>query len=535
MQCDPLYYPYPSRRNVVYARRGMVATSQPLAAQAGLDMLRRGGNAVDAAVAAAACLTVVEPVNNGIGGDAFAQVWADGRLYALNSSGPAPARLNLGLLRERGYDAVPERGALPVTVPGVPAAWAALAERFGRFPLAETLRPAMEYAEQGFPVSPITGELWAAAVEVFRAHGEEALRPWFDAFAPEGHAPAIGSLWRLPQQAETLARIAESKGRDFYDGSLAAGIDAFMRRVGGCLRGEDLATFAPRWVEPLCMEYRGYHVWELPPNGHGIVVLMALNILRHFNVADRDDPRSLHATVEAVKLAFADGLAQVADPAHMRVRVKDLLAADYGRERAGHIGKTALMPAPGRPHRGGTVYLAAADADGMMVSYIQSNYLGFGSGLVVPGTGIALNNRGACFSTEDGHPNCVAPGKLPYHTIIPGFLTKDGTPVGPFGMMGGYIQPQGHVMLISHMLDSGLNPQAALDAPRFRWKSGRIVEVEAGFPEHLAEALRRRGHDVRRGGVGDRDFGRGQIILRDAEGVLTGGTEPRTDGQIAAW
>ena len=532
---DPLFYPYASRRTVTYAARGMVATSQPLAAQAGLHILRKGGNAVDAAVATAACLTVVEPTCNGLGGDAFAQVWTQGKLYGLNASGPSPALLSLHELHRRGLAAMPQDGPLPVTVPGIPAAWAALNKRFGRLPLQEVLRPAIEYAEQGFAVAATTAELWQAAYAHYAACGNPAVRHWFAAFAPEDRAPRPGELWRFPQQARTLAAIADSGAEEFYRGPLAVAIDRLMREEGGCLRGEDLAAYSPQWVEPLSVEYRGHTVWELPPNGHGLVALMALNILKHFDLTERDDPRTLHRLLEGVKLAFADGLAHIAAPEAMRISVEELLDADYGAAQAARIGTTALDPTPGKPHAGGTVYLAAADGEGGMVSYIQSNYTGFGSGMVVPETGIALHNRGLCFSVKEGHPNCVAPGKKPYHTIIPGFLTKGGEAVGPFGMMGGFIQPQGHVMLAHRLLDNGLNPQAALDAPRFRWVQGRVVEVEAGFPAYVAEALRRRGHDVRYGAVGDRDFGRGQIITRTVQGTLMGGTECRTDGHVAAW
>ena len=544
---DPLYYPYPSRRHVVMGTRGMVATSQPLAAQAGLHVLRSGGNAVDAAVATAACLTVVEPTCNGLGGDAFAQVWMQNSLHGLNSSGPAPALLHLETVRKAGHETMPHDGLLPITVPGIPAAWAALNKRFGRLSLSQCLEPAIDYAEHGFPVAPVTSDLWQAAFQHYKKSNDPALRHWFAAFAPQGRAPYPGELWHFPQQAETLALIGESNAEAFYRGALAEVMDAFLHEEGGYLRGEDLAAFAPQWVEPLRMEYRGYEVWELPPNGHGLVVLMALNILKNFDMNGQDSPETLHRLLEAVKLAFADGLAHIADPESMRVSVESLLSPDYGRQRAAAIGREALTPLSGQPPTGGTVYLATADGEGNMVSYIQSNYTGFGSGVVVPETGIALQNRGACFSTDPAHPNCVAPKKRSYHTIIPGFLTRQGRPVGPFGMMGGFIQPQGHVMLMHRVLDNGLNPQAALDAPRFRWVQGRKVEVETAFPAAVAENLRRCGHDVHYGAVGDRDFGRGQIIWRkalSAKGdqpraeqnyLLVGGTEPRTDGQVAAF
>ncbi len=535
MNYDPLYYPYPSRRSMVFATRGMVATSQPLAAQAGLEVLKKGGNAIDAAVATASCLAVVEPTSNGIGGDAFALVWTGGKLYGLNSSGPAPQKLSLQALSAIGLTRIPQYGVIPVTVPGAPAAWAELARRFGKLPLTASLRPAIEYAEHGFPVSPVVGDLWQAAFKTYRAQSGEAFQHWFETFAPNGRTPAAGEVWRLPSQAATLAAIAESNAEVFYRGDLAEKISAFFHRYSGYLTAADLAAFKPEWVEPVKVNYRGYDVWELPPNGQGVVALMALNILNGFEFHARDDAETSHRQIEAIKLAFADGLRCVADIRKMKVKVADLLSDAYAAERRSLIGDQALSPSPGKPHRGGTVYLATADGEGNMVSYIQSNYEGFGSGMVVPGTGIALHNRGFCFSSDPQHDNCLEPGKKPYHTIIPGFLTKDGEALGPFGVMGGFIQPQGHVMVVMNTVDFQLNPQAALDAPRFRWREGKTVEVEAQFPEPLAEALLRMGHNVKRGAVGDRDFGRGQIIWRRKDGVLAGGSDPRADGQIAAW
>jgi gamma-glutamyltranspeptidase / glutathione hydrolase len=535
MNFDPLYYPYPSRRSMVFAGRGMVATSQPLAAQAGLEILRKGGNAIDAAVATASCLTVVEPTSNGIGGDAFALVWTGGKLWGLNSSGPAPRSISLQVLAKAGHKGVPEYGVCPVTVPGAPACWAELTRKFGKLPLTENMRPAIEYAEQGFPVSPVVGDKWEAACRIYGAQSGEEFRHWFETFAPSGRAPAAGQMWRLPEQAATLAKIAETRAEAFYRGDLAEKIGAFFHRYSGYLTAEDLAAFEPAWVEPLRVNYHGYDVWEIPPNGHGIVALMALNILNGFESPARDAAENYHRQIEAIKLAFADGLKYISDQCMMKAKVEDLLSESYAAERRGLISGKAILPVPGVPHRGGTVYLATADGEGNMVSYIQSNYEGFGSGMVVPGTGIALHNRGFCFSSDPGHCNCLEPGKKPYHTIIPGFLTKDGEAIGPFGVMGGFIQPQGHVMVVTNTVDRGLNPQAALDAPRFRWKEGRVVDVEAQFPAHVAEALQRMGHEVRYGAVGDREFGRGQIIWRDKDGVLAGGSEPRADGQVAAW
>ena len=535
MQFDPWYYPYPSRRQVIYARRGMVATSQPLAAQAGLHVLRQGGNAIDAAIATAAALTVVEPTSNGIGSDAFALVWTQGKLHGLNSSGPAPQLLSLEALHNKGLDSIPAHGMVPVTVPGAPAAWAELHRRFGRLPFQAVLEPAIAYAEEGYPLSPVLAYYWQRAFVTYRERLEgEEFRPLFETFAPGGRVPGPGEIWRSPDHARTLRAIAESKAEAFYRGELAEQIDRFFRQHGGFLRKEDLAAFHPEWVEPIHVDYRGYQVWEIPPNGHGLVALMALNILKGFDFTERDTVETYHRQIEALKLAYADGREYIADPRYMSVRVEELLADAYAAQRRGLIGHEALEPVPGKPPRGGTVYLCTADGEGNMVSYIQSNYMGFGSGLVVPGTGIALQNRGHNFSVDPAHDNCVAPGKKPYHTIIPGFLTRGAAPVGPFGVMGGFMQPQGHLQVVMNTVDFHLNPQAALDAPRWQWLQGKTVEVEHGTPRHIVEALARNGHDVR-WAMGSGGFGRGEIIWRQPDGVLVGATEPRTDGQVAAW
>lgn len=535
LEYDAACYPYASRRMVTYARRGMVAASQHLAAQAGLHMLQQGGNAVDAALATAACLTVVEPTSNGIGGDAFALVWANGKLHGLNASGPAPQSISLAAVRRAGHREMPRFGWLPVNVPGIPAAWAALSARFGRLPLTVVLAPAIAYAREGYPVSPVVSRAWQEAYDLYAAHcREEQFRYWFDTFAPAGHAPAPGEMVRLPDHAATLETIAATGAEAFYRGELAEKIDRFSRWYGGYLRGEDLAAYHPEWVEPISVNYRGYDVWELPPNSHGLVALLALNILKGFDFPARDVVETYHCQLEAMKLAFADGMAYIAEPAAMQVSVADLLSDDYAAARRRQIGPTAAAPAPGRLDQGGTVYLAAADGDGNMVSYIQSNYQGFGSGLVVPGTGIALHNRGCNFSLDPRHVNCLAPGKRPYHTIIPGFLTRSGHPVGPFGVMGAFMQPQGHVQVVMNTVDFALNPQAALDAPRWQWKEGCTVELEHQVPEHIARLLAARGHDVR-WSLATAGFGRGQIIWRSEDGVLAGGTEPRADGAVAAW
>ena len=502
---DPLSARFASARRVIYGRRGMVCASQPLAAQAGLDILRRGGNAIDAAIAAAACLTVLEPTSNGLGGDAFALIWSGGRLHGLNSSGPAPRLADPDFLRER----------------------------FGRLSLAEALSPAIAYAEEGYPLSPVTSRLWAQAFSLYsREEERELFAPWFETFAPKGRAPLAGELVYLPDHAASLRELARTDCESFYRGELAARIDEHSRKTGGWLRAEDLAAFRPEWVEPLSVEYRGCTVHELPPNGHGLAALLALGILSGLELGPRS-AEGCHLQIEAMKLGFADALRYVAEPRCMELAPAELLDGAYLAARRGLICETALEPEPGDPRSGGTVYLCAADGEGNMVSWIQSNYMGFGSGVVVPGTGVALHDRGCNFSLDPASPNCMAPGKRPYHTIIPGFLTKGGRPVGPFGVMGAFMQPQGHVQVVSNTLDFLMNPQEALDAPRWQWTGGRRIELEPAFPSDFAAELRRRGHEVT---VGDPiNFGRGQIIWRDEQGVLCGGTEPRADGCVAAW
>ncbi|MFD1673540.1 gamma-glutamyltransferase family protein [Alicyclobacillus fodiniaquatilis] len=532
---DALQYPFASRRTTVYARHGMVATSQPLAAQAGLQMLQKGGNAIDAAVATAAVLTVVEPTSNGIGGDAFAIVWHKGKMHGLNSSGPAPANLTRDAVRSRGHEQMPTFGWLPVTVPGIPAAWADLIERFGKLSLQQVLEPAVAYARDGYPVSPITAKYWQSAAQKLRTvlTGPE-FESWFKVFAPEGLGPKPGDVFRSEGHARTLEAIGQSNARDFYEGNLAARIDAFARETGGLLRKEDLASYRPEWVDPIHVNYRGYDVWELPPNGQGLVALLALNILKGYDIASCDPLERAHLQMEAIKLAFEDGKKHITDARHLAVEVEELLDDSHAATQRQRIGQMALDPTPGAPIRGGTVYLNTADEEGNMVSYIQSNYMGFGSGIVVPETGIALQNRGHTFSLDPHHINTLEPGKRTYHTIIPGFLTKDGAAIGPFGVMGGFMQPQGHVQVIVNSLDLGMNPQAALDAPRWQWMEERAIQVENTMDASIVEQLAARGHQIEvakdNGG-----FGRGQIIWRTDAGTLVGGTEPRTDGTIAAW
>lgn len=533
---DALYHPYPSSRKSTYSTNGMVATSQPLAAQAGLDILKKGGNAVDAAIATAACLTVVEPTSNGIGGDAFALVWIKGKLHGLNASGPAPQSISIEALREAGYEEMPKTGWVPVTVPGTPSAWANLSERFGTFPLTEVLQPAIDYAEKGYPISPMVGRFWKEHFRKFKdtLKGKQ-FESWFDTFAPKNRAPEAGEIWASLDHAATLRSIAESKAESFYRGELAEKIVNFSTQYGGYLRKDDLAVYQPEWVKPIKVNYRGFDVWEMPPNGQGLIALQALNVLKGFDFEVKDTVDTYHKQIEALKLAFADGKHYITDEKLMKTSVEDLLSDSYAEERRRMISGEAAVPKAGKPVQGGTVYLATADGEGNMVSFIQSNYMGFGSGLVVPGTGIALQNRGHNFSLDPSHDNSLEPGKRPYNTIIPGFLTKGNEAVGPFGVMGGFMQPQGHVQVIMNTVDFHLNPQATLDAPRWQWIHDRTVEVEHTFPHHLAVALADQGHDIHHALRPD-SFGRGQIIWRDpVSEILVGGTEPRTDGSIAAW
>ena len=532
---DALKYSYPSTRRVVYGKKGMVCTSQPLAAQAGLDILKKGGNAIDAAVATAACMTVLEPTSNGIGSDAFALVWVNDKLEGLNASGPAAMGFDLEEARAKYGDKVPARGWVPVTVPGAPSAWAELSAKYGKLPFEEVLAPAIAYAEEGYPVSPIISRLWDNAYNDFRkTFKEDYMQHWFSTFAPKGRAPKPGEVVTLPDHAKTLKELAATKGESFYRGAIADKIDAFARETGGYLRKEDLAAYRAEWVTPISTDYRGYTVSEIPPNGHGIVALMALNIAEGFTFTDRDTTDSFHKQIEAMKLAFVDGQRYVTDPRFMKVTAEQMLSKEYAAQRRALISDTAILPEHGDPACGGTIYLCTADGEGNMVSFIQSNYMGFGSGVVVPGTGIGLHNRGNNFNLDPESENCYAPGKKPYHTIIPGFLSKDGKAVGPFGVMGGFMQPQGHMQVVMNTVDFGMNPQEALDAPRWQWVGGKNIEVERAFPYAVTEQLVRMGHSVKVLPEST-SMGRGQIIWRDEDGVLCGATEPRTDGTVAAW
>lgn len=511
-------------------QRCAVTTSQPLATLAGMEMFWAGGNAVDAALATAIALTVVEPTGNGIGSDAFAQVW-DGKLHGLNASGNSPQ--NLGLEHFAGMKEVPPYSWLAVTVPGAVSAWRVLWERWGKLPFEQLFEPAIRYAEEGFPVSPVTAQAWQRAASIYRPLTAPQFQPFKEVFFPGNRAPQAGEVWGSRDHAKTLRAIAASGGEDFYKGELAEKIAAFAADTNGFLTTSDLAAHQADWVEPISTDYRGLTVWEIPPNTQGIATLMALNILEGFDLSHypRESVESYHLQIEAMKLAFADIHRYVADHRFLEVPVAHLLDKAYAAERRQLIGDTAIPLAQYGVPKGGTVYLAAADGE-LMVSFIQSNYMGFGSGILIPGTGIALHNRGYGFILDAGHPNQVGPAKRPFHTIIPGFLTQDGQPLGPFGVMGGPMQPQGHLQVVINLADYGMNPQAALDAPRWQVVSGKRVNLEQTVSPEIAQALIDRGHEA----LGNAPvvlFGKGQVILRQA-GVLVAASEPRADGLALA-
>lgn len=529
---DPLDHPHASRRQVVYARRGMACAGNPTAASVGLQTLLKGGNAVDAAVAMAAVMPLVEPTGNGLGSDAFVLIWKDGRLYGINGSGPSPLGATLDAYRARGFTEVPAYGVLSADVPGCVAAWAEVAKRFGRMDFKDVLAPAVDYARRGFAVSPTVSLLWARAEKLYsKFRADPQFEPWFEHFAPAGRAPKAGEVFSSADMARTLELIAATEGRAFYKGVLAERTAEFFEAKKGLLTYEDLASYVPEWVEPISVNYRGYDVWEMPPNGHGITVLMALKLLSGMPLGERLKAETMHQQIEAMKLAMADTAEHVTDPAAMRVSVDELLSDDYAARRRALIGPEALLPQAGDPRGSSTVYFCTADEEGTMVSFIQSNYRGFGSGIVIPGTGISINDRANNFRFDEAHANCLAGGKRPYHTIIPGFLTKDGAAVGPFGIMGGFMQPQAHVQVVENLIDWHLNPQQALDAPRWQWTGGRRVEVEADMPANEVLKLARMGHEVTVK-ADLTQMGRGQMILRAEDGTLAGATEKRTDGQV---
>jgi gamma-glutamyltranspeptidase/glutathione hydrolase len=529
--------PYPTTRVPVFARNA-VSTSHPLAAQAGLRMLWKGGNAVDAAIAAAAAMTIVEPVSNGLGSDAFAILWDGKQLQGINGSGRAPAAWTPEYFRNKyGADAKtpPKRGIDAATVPGAVATWVALSERYGKLPFADLLQPAIEIAERGYLLPIVVQQKWAAATP------ELGKLPGFaQGFLPWGRAPRVGELFQFPAAARALRAVAETKGKAFYQGEIAEAIARFSRENGGVHTVQDFAGFQPEWVAPISKDYRGYTLHEIPPNGQGIAALMALGILKNFDLASHkvDGADSQHLQIEAMKLAFADVYRYVAERGAMEVTTEQMLDDAYLASRAKLIDmKRAQDFRAGNPVKGGTIYLTAADESGMMISFIQSNYMGFGSGCVEPTYGISLQNRGHGFSLQPG-ANQVAPGKRPFHTIIPAFLTKEGQPVMSFGVMGGNMQPQGHLQTLVRMVDYGQNPQAACDAPRWRFNTGLEINVEHQMDKGTVEELVRRGHRIEVIQDSYQDFGAGQFIWRMGEPSREGyviASDSRRDGLAAGF
>jgi gamma-glutamyltranspeptidase/glutathione hydrolase len=505
----------------------VVATSQPLAAQAGLDALARGGNAIDAALAAAITLTVVEPTANGIGGDAFALVWDGEAMHGLNGSGRAPAAWTPD--RFQGHTRMPEVGWDSVTVPGAVSAWVALSDRFGALGFDGLFEAAIRYARDGFPVSPGVALAWARAAEAFSER-----RDFLEAFAPAGRAPSPGERWCSPEQAETLGSIARSKGASFYEGRYADRMVEHALAQGGALTHADLAAHEATWVQPLDVEFRGRRVHELPPNGQGLTALIALGVLESLDEApplSLDDPLGAHLIMEAIKIGALDVSRHVADPDAMLIAPETMLEPTYLARAGESIDRAQAWPPPDiQAPDGGTVLIVAADRDGRMVTLIQSNFMGFGSGVVVPGTGIALQNRGAGFSLRAGHANEVAPSKRPFHTILPAMASRDGVPELAFGVMGGPMQPQGHVQLLTRLYDEGLTLQQAIERPRLRWTGGAGLVAERGVPTEVLDGLVAREHELPTPFDRSVAFGGAQAIRR-AEAGWEGASDPRRDGQ----
>jgi gamma-glutamyltranspeptidase/glutathione hydrolase len=534
---------YASQRSPVFGRN-VVSTSHPLAAQAGLRMLQNGGNAVDAAIATAAVMTIVEPCSNGLGSDAFCILWDGKELHGLNASGCAPQGWTPEYFKAKyGADAKApaKRGWDSVTVPGAVSAWAALSQRFGKLPFADLMAPAIEVAERGYAVPVIVQSKWANAA----ALPEITEQPGFaQAFMPHGRAPHVGELFQFKEAARTLKLIAQTKGEAFYRGEVAEAAAAHAKAHGGVMTAADFAAYQPEWVTPISRDYRGYTMHEIPPNGQGIAALIALGILEKFDMAGLkvDSATSQHLQIEAMKLAFADVYAYVAEPRSMRLKPEQMLDDAYLASRAKLIDPHKAQDfGPGHGPTGGTIYLTAADESGMMVSFIQSNYMGFGSGIVVPGYGLSLQNRGHGFTLDPTRDNLVGPGKRPFHTIIPAFLTKGGAPVMSFGIMGGDMQPQAHMQTLVRMLDYRQHPQAACDAPRWRFFGG-TVNLEPGFDAASADGLRALGHRIAPFTDSYQDYGAGQFIWRLDEGQgdvsvrgYAAASDPRRDGQAAGF
>jgi len=508
--------------------KNCIATSQPLAAQAGINILQQGGNAVDAAIATAITLVVVEPTMNSLGGDAFAIVWDGGRMHGFNASGRSPHAWT----REHfnSYQTMPLTGWDSVTTPGAISSWVTLSEKFGRLDFRKLFTTAIHYAEQGFLVSPITAAHWREFSKPFKNNSEFA-----KVFLPKGRAPYAGELFKAPYHANSLRKIAESKGKAFYHGQLAEAMGNYAQQQGALFSIEDLKQHKLQEVEPLSVCYRGYDLFELPPNGQGLTVLIALGILQHFDLHEYavDSVASLHLQIEAMKLAFADARRYIADPAYMSLAPTALLASAYLAKRAKLIRMDqARMPECGFPDEQGTVYLTTADSQGMMVSFIQSHYRLFGSGVVIPETGILMQNRGACFTLEKGHPNEVGGNKLPFHTIIPAFLMQDQLPLMSFGVMGGHMQAQGHVQFMVRLCDYQQDPQTILNAPRWYISPDNKISLEVDIKPSIVQGLRDKGHDIISSPM--ITYGGGQAIYCLDDGYLAA-SDPRKDGQAVGY
>lgn len=539
-------------RSEVFAAHGMVATSQPLATQVGLDVLKAGGSAVDAAIAANAALGLMEPTGCGIGGDLYAIVWdaKTQKLHGLNASGRSPLGLSLTELKKElarlGRDDIPPYGMLPISVPGTVSGWQALHDRFGRLPMKQVLAPAVAYAENGFPVSELIAHYWRLSVPRLRDQPGSFAKT----FTIDGEAPRKGQLFRNPELANTYRLIGEQGAAVFYEGRLADQMDAFFKENGGWLRKVDFEKHRADWVDPVSVDYRGYRVWELPPNGQGIAALQMLAILEAYDLKamGHNSAEFLHLMTETKKLVFEDRAKYYSDTDFNQIPVKALISAEYAAERRKLINanRAARRVAAGNPalEHGDTIYLTTADKDGNMVSLIQSNYRGMGSGVVVPGLGFVFQDRGQLFALSEDHLNVYAPGKRPFHTIIPAFVTKNDKPFMSFGLMGGPMQPQGHVQIVVNLIDFGMNLQEAGDAARWQhigsseptgttMTDGGVLELESSIPWETVRALRRKGHRVQYGNGG---FGGYQAIAVDVEtGVYRGASESRKDGQAAGY
>ncbi len=532
-------------RSPVLSANAMAATSQPLATQVALDVMKQGGNAIDAAIAANAMLGLVEPTGNGIGGDLFAIVWdaKTEKLYGLNASGRSPQSLTREWFIENGYTSIPSHGPLPVSVPGAVDGWYMLHDRFGRLPMKEVLKPTIDYGRQGFPVSQLIAYYWNRSVPIL-----EKWPGFTEQFTTDGNAPKEGEIWKNPFLADTLEKIAEG-GRDtFYKGEMARTIAEYMKTNGGFLSYEDLATHQGNWVDPVSTNYRGIDVWELPPNGQGIAALQILNIMEQYDVASMgwDSPEYVHLFTEAKKLVFEDRAKYYADPEFNKIPVQTLISKKYAKQRAQLIDRkkaSKAYPAGERLEKGDTIYLTTADAEGNMVSLIQSNYRGMGSGMTPPNLGFILQDRGEMFSLDAGHFNVFEGGKRPFHTIIPAFATKKGQPWMSFGLMGGAMQPQGHAQIIINMVDFGMDVQAAGDVPRIhhtgsseptgeQMTNGGILNLETGYPYSTIRQLMRMGHKIQ---FANGPYGGYQAILKADNGVYWGATESRKDGHAAGY